>query len=259
MNREKMFHIALTAEQGAKYALLPGDPARVEKIAAFLDNPQPLASNREFTSWNGTLNGERVLVLSTGIGGPSAAIAMEELHRIGVQTVIRIGTCGAMQPNIKGGHLIVPTAAVRMEGTSKEYMPIEMPAVGDFSVVTALSQAAQENGFVVHTGIVQSKDSFYGQHSPESMPVGTQLKEKWDAWKKCGVLASEMETAAIFSVAQVRRIKAGCILYVLWNQEQGDTQNNEQTVFDTSVAIQTAIYALKKLIAQDKGDHSNVG
>lgn len=259
MNREKMFHIALIAEQGAKYALLPGDPARVEKIAAFLDNPCPLASNREFTSYSGTLCGERVLVLSTGIGGPSAAIAMEELYRIGVQTVIRIGTCGAMQSELKGGHIVIPTAAVRMEGTSKEYMPVEMPAVADFSVVSALKQAAQESGFISHTGIVQSKDSFYGQHSPESMPVGTELKEKWDAWKKCGVLASEMETAAIFSVAQVRRMKAGCILYVLWNQEQGDTRNNEQTVFDTSIAIQTAVNALKKLIAQDRGENSDVG
>lgn len=259
LNKNKLFHIALTAEQGAKYALLPGDPARVEKIAAFLDNPQPLASNREFTSYSGTLCGERVLVLSTGIGGPSAAIAMEELCRIGVQTVIRIGTCGAIQPHIKGGHIVLATAAVRMEGTSKEYMPIEMPAAADFSVVSALRAAAQECGFISHTGVVQSKDSFYGQHSPESMPVGTELKEKWDAWKKCGVLASEMETAAIFSVAQVRKMKAGCVLYVLWNQEQGDTKNNEQTVFDTSIAIQTAVNALKKLIVQDRGENSDVG
>lgn len=234
---------------------MPGDPARVEKIAAYLDKPQPLVCNREFTSWSGTLDGERVLVLSTGIGGPSAAIAMEELYRIGTRTVIRIGTCGAMQPHIGSGHIVIPTAAVRMEGTSREYMPIEMPAAADFSVVSALSQTARESGFISHTGVVQSKDSFYGQHSPESMPVSYELTAKWEAWKKCGVLASEMETAAIFSVAQVRSMRAGCVLYVLWNQEQGDTKNNEQTVFDTSIAIQTAVNAFKRLIAEDRGEN----
>lgn len=254
MDNNKMFHIGISTLDGAKYAILPGDPGRVEKIAAFLDNPKPVASNREFTSWVGTLCGEKVLVLSTGIGGPSAAIATEELYQTGVHTVIRVGTCGAIQPEVTAGDLVIATAAVRMEGTSKEYMPEEMPAVANFKVVSSLIEAANKHGFSTHIGVVQSKDSFYGQHSPDSMPVGVKLKEKWNAWKQCGVLASEMETAAIFSVAQVRKIRAGCVLYVLWNQEKGEAETNKQTVFDTSAAIRTAVIAIKQLICEDRGN-----
>lgn len=252
MNEKQLFHIAITPEQGAKYAILPGDPGRVAKIADFIDNPQPLAQNREFTSYCGTLCGERVIVMSTGIGGPSAAIALEELALAGLQTAVRIGTCGGIQTDVIAGDLIIPTAAVRMEGTSKEYAPIEYPAAADFGIVSALVSAAKENGFRYHTGVIQSKDSFYGQHSPHTMPVDYELTNKWNSWKKLGVLASEMETAALFTVGAVRHIRVGCILHALWNQERKNSGINDSDDFDMDAAMKTAVTALKNIISTDK-------
>lgn len=248
MNEQKLFHIAITPEQGAEYAILPGDPGRVKKIAQFVDNAQPLAQNREFTSYSGTLCGERIIITSTGIGGPSAAIALEELARAGVKTAVRIGTCGGIHYDVAAGDLVIPTAAVRMEGTSKEYAPIEYPAAADFDVVSALVSAARQNGFGFHTGVVQSKDSFYGQHNPHTMPVKYELENKWNAWKRLGVLASEMETAALFTVGSVRHIKVGCVLHALWNQERKNLGISDSDDFDMDAAIKTAVSALKLII-----------
>ena len=163
------YHIKLTEEHKAKYAIIPGDPGRVEKIAEYLDNAEQVMYNREYNSYLGYLDGERVLVVSTGIGGPSCAICVEELANIGVDTFIRVGTCGGMQPNVYPGDIIISTGAIRFDGTSKEYMPIEFPAVADFEVTSALYAAAEKLEYRNHVGIVQAKDSFYGQHSPESM------------------------------------------------------------------------------------------
>ncbi|MBR2175718.1 MAG: uridine phosphorylase [Clostridia bacterium] len=248
MNEQKLFHIDITPEQGAEYAILPGDPGRVEKIAQFVDNAQPLAQNREFTSYSGTLCGERIIITSTGIGGPSAAIALEELARAGVKTAVRIGTCGGIHYDVAAGDFVIPTAAVRMEGTSKEYAPIEYPATADFDVVSALVSAARQNGFGFHTGVVQSKDSFYGQHNPHTMPVKYELENKWNAWKQLGVLASEMETAALFTVGAVRHIKIGCVLHALWNQERKNLGISDSDDFDMDAAIKTAVSALKLII-----------
>lgn len=246
---ELEFHIGLSKKASARYAILPGDPGRVAKIAEYLDRAEPVGQNREFISYSGFLCGEKVLVTSTGIGGSSAAIALEELHHIGVDTVIRVGTCGGVQPFVASGDLIVATAAVRMEGTSREYVPLEYPAAADFTVTSALASAAEELLLPYHTGIVQSKDSFYGQHSPESMPVGYELKNKWEAWKNAGVLASEMECAAIFTVSAVRKIRAGAVLTALWNQE---TNDQKDTPPGPENAISTAIRALSGLINKDK-------
>lgn len=252
MNEEKLFHIGITREQGAEYAILPGDPGRVEVIAQYLDEPERLASNREFTSWAGKLCGERVIVLSTGIGGPSAAIALEELCKAGLKAAIRTGTCGGISEGVIPGDIIVPTAAVRMEGTSREYAPLEFPAAADFGIVRALADAAEKNGFRVHTGIIQSKDSFYGQHSPEDMPVEYKLKNKWSAWKRLGVLASEMETAALLTVASARGIRMGCVLHALWNQERKSKGYEDNDDFDLSAAIKTAVDAMRTVITTDK-------
>ena len=175
---EPSYHIALTAGHGARYALLPGDPGRVEMIARNLDEPHFVCQNREYTTWIGKLEGENVLVMSTGMGGPSTAIGVEELYRTGVDTFIRIGTCGGMQPEVIGGDIVVATGAIRMEGTSREYVPIEFPAVPDLFLTHELVEAAGRVGATVHAGVVQCKDSFYGQHDPDRMPVGDELNRK---------------------------------------------------------------------------------
>lgn len=246
MNEELLFHLKIPKSFTAKYAILPGDPGRVPKIAAFLDNPQQLAQNREYNSYFGFIGGEKVVVTSTGIGGPSAAIAVEELNMLGVDTIVRIGTCGGMQDFVKAGDAVIATSAVRMEGTSLQYAPIEMPAAADFTLTCLLAESAKELNAPYHVGTVQSKDSFYGQHSPQSMPVSYELKNKWDALIKCGVLASEMETAAIFTVSAVRKIKAASVLTAIWNQENSDGYSAPS--FDTTAAVKIAVNALKKQI-----------
>ena len=251
--KEPEYHIRLTEEQGAKYAIIPGDPGRTELIAQYLDEPEEIMFNREFRTFSGCLGGEKVLVTSTGIGAPSAAICIEELAHIGVDTFIRIGTCGGMQPQVKPGDLVIASGAVRMDGTSKEYMPIEFPAVADIDVTVALRQAAANLGLSSHTGVVQAKDSFYGQHDPDSMPAGYELKDKWQAWLKGGCLASEMESGILFIVAAVRRLRAGAVFHCVWNQElAGHGMPEENKVENTDGAIRAAVEALKILIKNDR-------
>lgn len=245
--KERMYHLGLKPEDGARFALLPGDPGRVEQIAACLDDARELAVNREFRTWAGTVAGERVLVTSTGIGGPSAAIAMEELASIGVDTFIRVGTCGGMQLAVQGGDLIVPTAAIRMDGTSREYLPVEFPAVADFSLTRALADAAEKSGLRSHLGVVQSKDSFYGQHEPQRMPVGQRLLADWQAWIKGGALASEMECAALFTVAACLGVRAGAVLTCVWNQERQAAGLPNPETHDSGAAIRVAVAAVCSL------------
>lgn len=248
----KQYHIALSEEHSAKYAIIPGDPGRVEKIAAFLDNAKQVGNNREYNSYLGYLDGEKVLVVSTGIGGPSCAICVEELAKIGVDTFIRVGTCGGMQPEVKPGDVVISTGAIRQDGTSREYMPIEFPAVADFHVTSALYKAAQDLGYDNHIGVVQAKDSFYGQHSPESMPTAPELLAKWDAWKRGGCLASEMEGATLFIVSAARGLRSGGVFHCVWNQEVSQSAMPKDRKEDTSCAIKTAIEAVRILIKQDK-------
>ena len=246
------YHIHLTEEQGAKYAIIPGDPGRVEKIAAYLDDAKQVGYNREYNSYLGYLDGEKVLVVSTGIGGPSCAICVEELSKIGVDTFIRVGTCGGMQPNVEPGDVIIGSGAIRQDGTSREYLPIEFPAVADFKVTQALYNAAEKLGYRNHVGVVQAKDSFYGQHSPESMPIAPELLYKWEAWKRGGCLASEMEGAALFIVGAARKLRTGAVFHCVWNQEIAKSGMPKERKEDTSCAIKTAIEAIRLLISEDK-------
>lgn len=251
MNK-KPYHIGFANEMGAKYAILPGDPGRVEKICRHLENPRFYAQNREYTTWAGELEGETVLVMSTGMGGPSAAIGVEELYQVGVNTVIRIGTCGGMSVQVEGGDLVVATGAIRLEGTSKEYVPVEFPAIANLEVTNALVNSAKEMNHTCHAGVVQCKDSFYGQHDPERMPIGYELMNKWDAWIKAGCLASEMESAAVFIVAQILGMRAGCILKTVWNQERKRRGLEDREDHDMTAAINVTIEAIRKLIREDK-------
>ena len=249
---EREFHIDLKKGEVGRYAILPGDPGRCEKIAQYLDNPRKIAQKREYTTYVGELFGEKVAVTSTGIGGPSASIAMEELIHCGVDTFIRVGTSGGMQPEVCGGDLVIATGAVRAEGTTREYAPIEYPAVAHYEVVKALERAATDLGATYHMGVVQCKDNFYGQHSPETMPVHTWLTDRWEAWKACGALASEMESAALFITASVRRVRMGTVLLCLANQTRREMNLPDVAVYDTDLAVRTAVAGIGELIKADQ-------
>lgn len=248
----KQYHIQVGEGDVGRYVILPGDPKRCEKIAKYFDNAVLIADSREYVTYTGYLDGEKVSVTSTGIGGPSASIAMEELVNAGADTFVRIGTCGGMQLNVKSGDVVIANGAIRMEGTSKEYAPIEFPAVADIHVTNALMQSAEELKSPYHVGVVQCKDSFYGQHSPERMPVSYELMNKWEAWKRLGCLASEMESAALFVVASHLRVRAGSCFLVLANQEREKEGLENPVVHDTDMAIRVAVGAIRKLIEADR-------
>ena len=248
----EQYHIGLKTGDVGKYVILPGDPKRCKKIAEYFDNAKLIADRREYTTYTGYLNGEKVSVTSTGIGGPSASIALEELVQIGAEKFIRVGTCGGIDIDVKGGDLVIATGAVRMEGTSKEYAPIECPAVADIEITNALIEACKKYNNTYHAGIVQCKDSFYGQHCPEKSPVGYELVNKWEAWKRLGCKASEMESAALFVVGRALKVKDGSIFLTVANQEREKQSLENPIIHDTDIAIKTAIEALRILIEKDK-------
>ena len=249
---EKQFHIRCVPGDVGRYVILPGDPGRCEAIAALFDDAEHVAQNREFNIYTGTLLGEKVSVCSTGIGGPSAAIAMEELHNVGADTFLRVGTCGGIKLDVRSGDVVVATGAVRYEHTSREYAPIEYPAVADFGLTLALRDAALALGSRTHVGVVQCKDSFYGQHSPEKSPVYYELEQKWESWKRLGVLASEMESSTLFVVANALGCRCGACFHVIWNQEREKAGLDQQMSEDTSRAVRVAVEALKRIIQADQ-------
>ena len=246
------YHIRCKEGDVGRYCFLPGDPGRCEAIAQHFDNPVHVGMNREYNIYTGTLLGEKVSVCSTGIGGPSAAIAMEELTAIGADTFIRVGTCGGIDLNVLPGDVVVATGAIRFEHTSFEYAPAEFPSVPDFDVTLALRDASLALGYRTHTGVVQCKDSFYGQHSPEKSPVSYELLQKWESWKRLGVKASEMESAALFVVAAALGVRCGSCFHAVWNQEREKLGMQMPMTEDTSGAIRVGIEAVKRLIAQDQ-------
>ena len=249
---ERQYHINCVHGDVGRYCILPGDPGRCESIAALFDGAAFVGQNREYVIYTGTLLGEKVSVCSTGIGGPSAAIAMEELTAIGADTFIRVGTCGGIDLSVQSGDIVVATGAIRFEGTSREYAPIEFPAVSDFGIAAALADAARAMGKTCHTGVVQCKDSFYGQHSPARMPVSYELLNKWEAWKRLGCLASEMESAALFVVASALKVRCGSCFMVVANQERERLGLENPVVHDTDGAIQVAVQAIRRMIQADR-------
>ena len=253
----RQYHIQVAKGEVGRYVLMPGDPKRCAKIAKYFDNPVLIADNREYVTYTGTLDGVKVSVTSTGIGGPSASIAMEELYRCGADTFLRIGTCGGMQTEVKSGDVVIATGAIRMEGTSKEYAPIEYPAVADLDVTNALVAAAKAKEYTYHTGVVQCKDAFYGQHEPETKPVSYELLQKWEAWKRLGCLASEMESAALFVIGSYLQVRVGSVFLVMANQERAKAGLENPVVHDTDTAIRTAVDALRRLIAEDRRREEN--
>lgn len=246
------YHLQIRPGDVGRYVIMPGDPKRCAKIAKHFDDAKLIADSREYVTYTGYLDGEKVSVTSTGIGGPSASIALEELTLCGADTFIRVGTCGGIELDVKGGDIVVATGAIRMEGTSREYAPIEYPAVAHYDVVEALKVAADQMHARSHVGVVQCKDNFYGQHSPETMPVSYELENKWNAWVQCGALASEMESSALFIVGGVRRVRVGSVMLVIANQTRRAMGLEDPQVYDTDLAVRVAVEALRELIRKDR-------
>lgn len=246
------YHIGLRNGEVGEYVILPGDPKRCAKIAKHFEDAKLIADNREYVTYTGYLDGVKVSVTSTGIGGPSAAIAMEELVKCGAKTFLRVGTCGGMQKEIMGGDIVIATGAIRMEGTSKEYAPIEYPAVADLEVTNALVEAANQLKEKYHIGVVQCKDAFYGQHEPSTKPVSYELENKWEAWIRMGCKASEMESAALFIVGNYLKVRVGSSFLVVANQEREKLGLENPVIHDTEAAIKLTVQAIRNLIKKDR-------
>ena len=248
----KEYHIGIGKGDVGEYVILPGDPKRCKKIAEYFDNAVLVGDNREFVTYTGYLNGVKVSCTSTGIGGASASIALEELVKCGAKKFIRVGTCGGMDIDVKGGDVVIATGAIRFEGTSKEYCPIEYPAISDLEITNALIKASQKLKVNYKYGVVQCKDAYYGQHNPELLPNHKELLEKWDAWIKMGCVASEMESAALFIVGAYLKVKVGSVFLVVANQERDRLGLDNPVVFDVDLPIKVAIEALKDIIDEDQ-------
>lgn len=244
-------HLKISKEQGAKYAIVPGSLSRVERIAAYLDNAEKLADHREFITYVGYLDGERVLVTSTGIGGPSTGIAVEELSRVGVDTFVRIGTCASLSERVNKGDVFIPTGVVRMEGTSTHYLPIEFPAVPTYELVKHLEQGAIDAGYAPKMGINITKDSFYTQTEPENMPVGPELVYKWNAYVKGGAETTAMEEAMLFIVGSALGARTASILASATSLA-GSKETHSTSDDIEKVAIEAGIAGLRRIIKADR-------
>lgn len=246
------FHLGLNTSDidGATLAIVPGDPERVERIAQLLDEPRALAAHREFNSWIGRLDGNSVVVCSTGIGGPSTSIAVEELAQLGVTTFLRVGTTGGIQPNVNPGDVIVTTGSVRLDGASLHFAPMEFPAVADFECTTALVNAAREIGSTTHVGITASSDTFYpGQERYDTTTgrVVERFRGSLDEWQSMGVLNFEMESATLFTMCASSGWRAGCVAGVLVNRTQQETPDAATMAATESNAVAIVVAAARQL------------
>ncbi len=214
------YHIACRPGDVARYVLLPGDPERVPKISSLWDEAEEIAFHREYRTHTGRYKGVQISVTSTGIGGPSSAIAVEELATIGADTFIRVGSTGAIQPGMEIGDLIIARAAVRLEGTSKQYVRVEYPAAADLEVTLALIEAAESLGVRYHLGITASTDSFYlGQGRPGLKGYFPSFaKNILDDLRQANVTNFEMEAATLFTLASIYGLRAGCVCAVFANR-----------------------------------------
>jgi len=248
-----VFHLGLTREMlaGASLAIVPGDPARSEAIAQHLDDPTFLASKREYTSWRGTLNETSIVVCSTGIGGPSTSIAVEELAQLGVRTFLRVGTTGAIQPEIGVGDVVVTQASVRLDGASHHFAPIEYPAASDFACTTALVEATKLLGLTSHVGITVSSDTFYpGQERYDTVSgrVLPRFRNSAEEWQALGALNYEMESATLLTMCASQGWRAGCVAGVLVNRHNQEIPDEETMALAESHAVSVVLEAAKALL-----------
>lgn len=235
---EQVKHLPIRFGEVARYVIVPGDPNRIPIISKYLDNVEYQGQEREFNASRGTYKGVEVSVVSTGIGCPSTAIAVEELVYLGAEVFIRIGTSGSVDGSAKKGDIFIATAAVRDDGTSKQYMPIEFPAVADLGVVKNLISASEFFSVPSKVGICQSKDSFFGEIDPSRMPISEYLDSKWKAWQGGSVGASEMEAATLFTLSQLFGVAAGAILAI--------ETSDEKTIGKMTNIVLESIYYMEK-------------
>ncbi|WOC28699.1 uridine phosphorylase [Pseudoalteromonas sp. N1230-9] len=249
---EKVFHLGLTRDdlKGATLAIVPGDPDRSARISSLLDDPECLAKTREFHVYRGVLNGHNIVVCSTGIGGPSTSIAVEELAQLGINTFLRIGTTGAIQPHISEGDILISQASVRLDGASQHFAPLSYPAASDFFATQAMVNACNELGIQFHIGITASSDTFYpGQerYDTHSGYVPRAFQGSCEEWQKLGVMNYEMESATLFTMCAALGLRAACVAGVLVNRTKQEIPNVDHGEIERkSVAV--VIEAAKQLL-----------
>ncbi|WP_413111486.1 uridine phosphorylase [Thaumasiovibrio sp. DFM-14] len=256
MSEATVFHLGVTTTdlQGAELAIIPGDPARVEKIAALMDNPEFLASSREYTVYRAQLEGKSVIVCSTGIGGPSTSIAVEELAQLGIRTFLRVGTTGAIQPHINVGDMIVTTGSVRLDGASLHFAPMEFPAVADFDVATAMKRACESTGAATHTGVTASSDTFYpGQERYDTFSgrVVRRFQGSMQEWQQMGVLNFEMESATLLTMCASSGLRAGCVAGVIINRTQKEIPDHATLKEAETRSIRVVVESARLLLAAE--------
>lgn len=252
---KKMMHVGLCPGDIGEYVFLPGSPERAALIAECFDNPQEMAYNREYRTFTGTLDGVKVSVCSTGMGCPSTAIAVEELHEIGAHTMIRVGSCASVSPKLCMGDIAIPNGAVRMEGVANHYLPIEFPAVPDMGLVAHLEHASQKLGYAYNVAPTITKASFYTQTDPDSKPVGYELKNRWNAYEKGGATSTEMESSALFAIGSCLGIRVATVLVSATNCKQysNDSRKNGPSGWE-SRAIAVGIEAMRNIIREDRAE-----
>ena len=249
MEEKMMLHTNLTRSEVGRYAFLPGSPQRVERIARYLDNPKFVKVNREHETWEGYLEGEKVLVTSTGMGGPSTAIALEELVELGADTFIRVGSCATVSENCNRGDIVIPSSCVRMEGTALHYGPLEYPAVPDLEVFDEIRKAAGKYDYNSVAGTVISRDGFYSQYDEFDKPSAYYIKPKWEAYKRLGAIATEMEAATLFVAASSLNVRSGAIMVCATDFKK---VNKTYPMDYETRAIEIAVDAMRQLILKDK-------
>jgi uridine phosphorylase len=250
MKEEKQYHVGLARGEVGEYVLMPGDPGRTPMIAKYIDDAREVAFSREYRTFTGNVAGVPVSTISSGMGGPSVAIAVEELNELGVHTFLRVGTCGAAQPEIKLGDLVIAAGSVRSEGTPNGYIPLEYPAVASLDMVNALVEAARAAGVPHHLGIIRSVDALYSDLVPDRMPRSSQLKEELQMWSRAGVLANDMESSTLFVVARLRRLRAGTINLCVDEIAAGEIHHVDQSFMDRMLKV--AMDAIRRLIERDR-------
>lgn len=249
---KKMMHIGISEGEIGRYVFIPGSVERVKLIAQYFNHPKELVHHREYLTYVGELCGEKVAVTSTGIGGPSAAIAVEELYQCGADTMMRIGSCASTAEQVKIGTVVIPKGAVRMEGTGSHYLPVEFPAVPDYTSFKALKQAAIESGYPFDTGITITKDSFYTEVSPETKPVYPELKWKWEAYEKAGATSTSMECSVLFLVGASLGIRMSSVMISATNYRHYSNDDDDYPRDYEQRAIEVGISAMCKLIRADQ-------